>query len=63
MPTEKITIATDAGHELTGSLELPTGLVSGASLFAHCFPCTTPSRAAVSAGSYTPMTMPTISAA
>ena len=30
MPTENITIPTDAGHELTGSLELPTGLVRGA---------------------------------
>lgn len=48
MPTEKITIATDAGHELTGSLELPTGLVRGAALFAHCFTCTKQSRAAVS---------------
>ena len=35
MPTETITIATDAGHELTGSLEMPTGLVRGAALFGH----------------------------
>ena len=48
MPTETITIATDAGHELTGSLEMPTGLVRGAALFAHCFTCTKQSRAAVS---------------
>lgn len=48
MPTENITIATDAGHELTGSLELPTGLVRGAALFAHCFTCTKNSKAAVS---------------
>ncbi len=47
MPTENITIATDAGHELTGSLELPTGLVRGAALFAHCFTCTKNSKAAV----------------
>ncbi len=47
MPTEKITIATDAGHELEGSLELPTGLVRGAALFAHCFTCTRQSKAAV----------------
>ena len=47
MPTENITITTDAGHELTGSLELPTGLVRGAALFAHCFTCTKNSKAAV----------------
>ena len=47
MPTENITISTDAGHELTGSLELPTGLVRGAALFAHCFTCTKNSKAAV----------------
>ncbi|WBY15724.1 bifunctional alpha/beta hydrolase/OsmC family protein [Erythrobacteraceae bacterium WH01K] len=47
MPTETIAITTDAGHELSGSLELPTGLVRGAALFAHCFTCTKQSRAAV----------------
>ncbi|AKM06967.1 bifunctional alpha/beta hydrolase/OsmC family protein [Pelagerythrobacter marensis] len=47
MPTENISIATDAGHELAGSLELPTGLVRGAALFAHCFTCTRQSKAAV----------------
>lgn len=47
MPTENIAITTDAGHELTGSLELPTGLVRGAALFAHCFTCTRNSKAAV----------------
>ena len=47
MPTETITIATDAGHDLQGSLELPTGLVRGAALFAHCFTCTRQSKAAV----------------
>ncbi len=48
MPTETITIATDAGHDLHGSLELPTGLVRGAALFAHCFTCTKQSKAAMS---------------
>ena len=47
MPTENIAITTEAGHELTGSLELPTGLVRGAALFAHCFTCTRNSKAAV----------------
>ena len=47
MPTENITIRTDAGHMLSGALELPTGLVRGAALFAHCFTCTKQSRAAV----------------
>ena len=47
MPTENITIETDAGHTLTGSLEMPTGLVRGAALFAHCFTCTKNSKAAV----------------
>ncbi len=47
MPTETLTIATPAGHALEGALELPTGLVRGAALFAHCFTCTKQSRAAV----------------
>ncbi|ABC63284.1 bifunctional alpha/beta hydrolase/OsmC family protein [Erythrobacter litoralis] len=47
MPTEQLKITTDAGHELSGSLELPTGLVRGAALFAHCFTCTKQSKAAV----------------
>lgn len=47
MPTENLTITTDAGHDLAGSLELPTGLVRGAALFAHCFTCTKASKAAV----------------
>ena len=47
MPTENISIHTSAGHELTGSLEMPTGLVRGAALFAHCFTCTKNSKAAV----------------
>ena len=48
MPTEAIRIPTEAGHELSGSLELPTGLVRGAALFAHCFTCTKQCKAAVS---------------
>lgn len=48
MPTEKLGITTPAGHRLDGALELPTGLVRGAALFAHCFTCTKQSRAAVS---------------
>ena len=48
MPTEAIRISTEAGHELSGSLELPTGLVRGAALFAHCFTCTKQCKAAVS---------------
>ena len=47
MPTERLTIDTPAGHALDGALELPTGLVRGAALFAHCFTCTKNSRAAV----------------
>ncbi|MBD60174.1 MAG: hydrolase [Citromicrobium sp.] len=47
MPTEKLSIRTPAGHDLAGSLELPTGLVRGAALFAHCFTCTKQSKAAV----------------
>jgi len=46
MPTEKITIQTKAGHILSGALELPTGLVRGAALFAHCFTCTKQSKGA-----------------
>ncbi len=48
MPTESLTIRTLTGHVLNGALELPTGLVRGAALFAHCFTCTKQSRAAVS---------------
>lgn len=48
MPTEIFTFTTAAGHTLEGSLELPSGLVRGAALFAHCFTCTRQSRAAVS---------------
>lgn len=47
MPTDNITIHTPAGHALSGSLEIPTGLVRGAALFAHCFTCTKQSKAAV----------------
>ncbi len=48
MPTETLVITSPAGHRLEGALELPTGLVRGAALFAHCFTCTKQSRAAVS---------------
>ncbi|NCQ64086.1 MAG: alpha/beta hydrolase, partial [Alphaproteobacteria bacterium] len=47
MPTQKLTIPTTRGYELAGALELPTGLVRGAALFAHCFTCTKQSKAAV----------------
>lgn len=47
MATESLSISTVRGHELAGSLELPTGMVRGAALFAHCFTCTKQSRAAV----------------
>lgn len=47
MPTENVTIPTSRGYELAGSIELPTGLVRGAALFAHCFTCTRQSRGAV----------------
>ncbi|WP_284125447.1 bifunctional alpha/beta hydrolase/OsmC family protein [Parerythrobacter aestuarii] len=47
MPTEKISIATEAGYELSGALEMPTGLQRGVALFAHCFTCTKQSKAAV----------------
>lgn len=47
MPTQPFTIETHAGHTLSGALELPTGLVRGAALFAHCFTCTKQSKAAV----------------
>jgi len=47
MPTEKLSIRTAAGHDLSGALELPTGLVRGAALFAHCFTCTKQSKAAI----------------
>ncbi len=47
MPTERLTIPTNRGYDLAGSIELPTGLVRGAALFAHCFTCTRQSLAAV----------------
>ncbi|XUU59957.1 bifunctional alpha/beta hydrolase/OsmC family protein [Erythrobacter sp. HA6-11] len=47
MPAEKLSITTAAGHQLSGTLELPTGLVRGAALFAHCFTCTMQSKGAV----------------
>ncbi len=47
MPTERLTIDTEAGHRLSGALELPGGPIRGAALFAHCFTCSKQSRAAV----------------
>lgn len=47
MPSETMTIDNGA-HALSGSLELPTGLVRGAAVFAHCFTCTKQSKAAIS---------------
>lgn len=47
MPTEEFPIPNDAGHRLSGSLEIPIGLVRGAALFAHCFTCSKQSRAAM----------------
>ena len=46
MPTETLKITTSEGHELSGALELPTGLVQGAAVFAHCFTCTKQSKGA-----------------
>lgn len=46
MPTENLKITTSEGHELSGALEMPTGLVRGAAVFAHCFTCTKQSKAA-----------------
>ncbi|MEP5939015.1 MAG: bifunctional alpha/beta hydrolase/OsmC family protein [Erythrobacter sp.] len=48
MPTEKMSITTPAGHQLSGALELPTGLLRGVALFAHCFTCTKQSKGAIS---------------
>jgi putative redox protein len=48
MPTETLSITSEQGHSLSGALEMPTGLVRGAAVFAHCFTCTKQSRAAVS---------------
>lgn len=48
MPMQALTIQTSAGHALEGALELPTGLVRGAAVFAHCFTCTKQSKAAIS---------------
>ena len=47
MTTERITIPTTRGHELSGALELPAGGIRGAALFAHCFTCTKQSKAAI----------------
>lgn len=37
MPTKTLKITTSEGHELSGALELPTGLVRGGAVFSHCF--------------------------
>jgi len=47
LPTETLSITVADGHTLSGALELPTGLVRGAAVFAHCFTCTKQSRAAI----------------
>lgn len=46
MPTENLKIISSEGHELSGALEMPTGLVRGAAVFAHCFTCTKQSKGA-----------------
>ncbi len=48
MPMQTLSIPTSAGHALEGALEMPTGLVRGAAIFAHCFTCTKQSKAAIS---------------
>ena len=48
MPMQTLSIPTPSGHTLEGALEMPTGLVRGAAIFAHCFTCTKQSKAAVS---------------
>lgn len=47
MPIENLTFATEAGHALAGSIELPDGEAKGAAVYAHCFTCTRQSKAAV----------------
>lgn len=47
MPSEMISIKATAGHSLSGALEMPTGLLRGVALFAHCFTCTKQSKGAV----------------
>jgi len=39
MPTERITFAGHAGHDLSARLDLPEGPVLATALFAHCFTC------------------------
>jgi len=48
MPMQTLSIETSGGHTLDGALEMPTGLVRGAAIFAHCFTCTKQSKAAIS---------------
>ncbi|MEL6531166.1 MAG: bifunctional alpha/beta hydrolase/OsmC family protein [Pseudomonadota bacterium] len=45
---QSLSIPTGTGHKLDGALEMPTGLVRGAAVFAHCFTCTKQSKAAIS---------------
>ncbi|WP_390582605.1 alpha/beta fold hydrolase [Erythrobacter sp. MTPC3] len=45
---QTLSIAVRDDHVLSGTLEMPSGLVRGAAVFAHCFTCTKQSRAAVS---------------
>ena len=47
MPSQTVSIPTSRGYALSGSLEMPTGPLRGAALYAHCFTCTRQSRAAV----------------
>lgn len=48
MPMQTLSITVRDDHVLSGTLEMPSGLVRGAAVFAHCFTCTKQSRAAVS---------------
>ena len=48
MPMQTLSIKANGGHTLDGALEMPTGLVRGAAIFAHCFTCTKQSKAAIS---------------
>nr|MDJ0643738.1 alpha/beta fold hydrolase [Erythrobacter sp.] len=48
MPMQSLSVPTHGGHTLDGALEMPTGLVRGAAIFAHCFTCTKQSKAAIS---------------
>ncbi|MEP0191025.1 MAG: alpha/beta fold hydrolase [Erythrobacter sp.] len=47
MAMQALKIPTPMGHTLDGVIEMPTGLLRGAAVFAHCFTCTKQSKAAV----------------